>query len=222
MSITVIDQAGYYTPTDLAEVVGAIQHQITSHVGPLTGYGFRSVHVGTTAKGGWPVYILQNPDVAGALGYHDLDPNGQPYGRVFVEPTVQAGVSVSSVLSHEIVEAYCDPDANLWADRQNGVSVAFEACDPVEASSYEINGVEVSNFVTRAWFDPTLKSGRFDYLEHLSAPLTLEKGGYEILMTDGKVSQSFGDDYPDWRLALKSAPQPSRTRWRGVRTLVDG
>ena len=200
----------------------ALAHQLRYHVqasyratsAPVIYYG---PHDGLVPAGAWPIYILDDPDVAGALGYHDVDPQGRPYGRVFVKPSEDNGISVSSVLSHEVIEAFVDPWANLWADGVHGSSIAFEACDPVESSSYKINGVEVSNFVTRDWFDPQSSSGRYDWLKHLAAPMTLEAGGYEIVMRDGAVSQKFADDYPAWRLALKQAPQPSRTLWRTVR-----
>lgn len=227
--IAIVDQSsGWQGPTG-PQITAALWTQLRYHVEPA--YELVAPHVtffGRDATlipdGAWPIYILDDPDVADALGYHDVDPQGHPYGRVFVKPTEAAGVTVSSVLSHEVVEAAVDAWTNLWADRGTGTSVAYEACDPVEASSYRLNGlgavVEVSNFVTRAWFDPADKSGRYDFLRHLHAPLTLEKDGYVVLMRDGKVSQVFGSEYPEWRRRLKLTPQPSRTRWRAV--AVDG
>lgn len=170
--------------------------------------------------GAWPIVILDEPDIADALGYHDLDPNGQPYGRVFATPARDAKVSLSSVISHEVVEAIVDPYANLWADTFHGTSYAFEACDPVESDSYMINGVEVSNFVTRAWFDPNEPVGPFDHMHKLTAPLSMSSGGYLIKMVEGKIANVFGARYPEWRKELKHAPQPSRTAWRAVRQLV--
>ena len=61
--------------------------------------------------------------------------------------------SVSSVMSHEVLEMYIDPNCNLWANDGKGSAYSFEVCDPVEAPSYTVNGVSVSNFVTPSWFD---------------------------------------------------------------------
>jgi hypothetical protein len=224
--IAVIDQSGH-TGWDTAAgktVCAALARQLREHVQPAYRIVASPVNWYTDPKQvpakAWPIYLLDTPDVADALGYHDVDPQGKPYGRVFVKPTKQAGAPLSSVLSHEVVEALVDPDANLWSDAPTGVSVAFEACDPVEDSGYQIDGVDVSNFVTRAWFDVANRSGPYDYLHHLSKPRTLEKGGYQILMHDGKVTQQMGMFYPEWRLALKRSPQPSRTVWREVRELL--
>jgi hypothetical protein len=199
--IAVVDATGAsgWTDADAREICAALAHQLGYHVQQ----SYRAVATpvkwyttGFFPLSAWPVYILKDSDEAGALGYHDLDPAGRPYGRVFSAPTDAAGVSLSSVVSHEVVEAFVDPWANLWADGAGGVSVAFEACDPVEASTYEIAGVEVSNFVTRAWFDQNDKVGPFDHLNHLSRPRMLEKGGYEILMHDGRVTQQFAETDP--------------------------
>jgi len=60
------------------------------------------------------------------------------------------GNSVSVALSHEVIEAFVDPDLNLWAEDEEGTLWAYEACDPVEAGSYQIRiagePVYVSNF----------------------------------------------------------------------------
>jgi hypothetical protein len=225
--IAIIDvaHASGWNDTQGMAVCAALQHQISYDVQHSYRASSTAVnwHGGGAVPGGaWPIYILTDPDTAGALGYHDLDPLGTPYGRVFTKPTKAAGVSLSSVLSHETIEAFIDPWANLWADGLGGESVAFEACDPVEASSYTVFGVEVSNFVTRAWFDVNDKVGPFDHLHHLSKPRTLEKGGYEIIMSDGTVTQRFADVPPDvWRQELKHTPQPSRTEWREVRVYFE-
>jgi hypothetical protein len=54
---------------------------------------------------------------------------------------------------------------------------ALEVADPVEASSYTIDGIEVSNFVTPNWFRLGAP-GPYDYLNKLSAPTTALDGGY--------------------------------------------
>ena len=97
----------------------------------------------------------------GVLGYHTEDPGGKLWGVVAAKPELDNGGkattgnwSVSSVLSHEVLEMYIDPNCNLWANDGHGKAYSFEVCDPVEAPTYPVNGVSVSNFVTPAWFDP--------------------------------------------------------------------
>jgi hypothetical protein len=149
----------------------------------------RGVPVGSV-----PLLIVDNPDVANALGYHDVDPRGMPYGRVFVDPVLDNGgsalgdkgdpsLSVSAVLSHEVLEWWYDPACNDWADRGR-TSVAKELCDPVEADWYRIDGVAVSNYVLPAWFNPLDKVGPFDRLGKLTKPVHDDQG--RLLDRDGR------------------------------------
>lgn len=39
----------------------------------------------------WPIYILDNSDVSGALGYHTETNTGRPLGRVFAKTAAQYG-----------------------------------------------------------------------------------------------------------------------------------
>lgn len=212
------------------QVAAALSHQLHYHVAPA--YRKQATPVVWCGKnaapvGSWPIVALPKPDVQGALGYHDVDPNGLPYGRIFPSVCAQAHVTVESVFSHEVIEADVDPFANDWSDMGTSC-VAHEASDPVQNSSYEINGIEVSNFVTRLWFDSQAKSGTFDYLKHLTHPLQVETGGYLILMKDGAVSQKFGDGLDPSTMSGQTAYRqqtsglyaPSRSEWRSIRAAV--
>lgn len=159
------------------------------------------------------VVILDDADQADALGYHDQTPDGRPYGRVFASPTLKNGGtlitgpdSVSCTLSHELLELWADPNVNAWFDNAKEESFAFELCDPVEADSYEIkvhgyHPVSVSNFVLPPYFDsvPQATDVKFDYLGKLKAPFTMTAGGYLIKRVNGKVTNVFGKDYPEWK-----------------------
>jgi hypothetical protein len=167
---------------------------------------------------------------AGVLGYHTESAGGILWGIVAAKPELDNGGkvltgdwSVSSVLSHEVLEMYVDPYCNLWANNDGGSVYSFEVCDPVEAPTYEVGGVSVSNFVTPAWFDPlSVGAGaapspagtvNFDHLGLLKAPFTIVKGGYVVYSTAGKAQQKFGDEFPQWRRDMKSGVM-SRTRCR--------
>lgn len=226
--IVIIDQSKHsgYDDTALAALKTALQTQITKNAAPA--WHRRTMTVVTTRTAtvadhdDWPIYLLDSPDVANALGYHDVDPQGRPYGRVFVDPTRSAGVSLSSVISHEVLEAFGDSDVNFWGDSGRGVAVALELCDPVENSVYQIDGVKLSNFVLPAWFNPYVPAGtKVDFLAHLHHPYQLESGGYKITMVEGRIGQVFADGYPEWKKALKRTEQPSRTVWREVHEFAD-
>ncbi len=138
------------------------------------------------------IVILENEKNAKALGYHHETPKGRRYGRVFTKPVLEDGGSVfqsedsvSVVLSHEVIEAFIDPDINLWAEGRSGEMWAYEACDPVQEDGYRIRAdrtfVYVSNFVLPTWFDlQNPKGTRFDYMNLIKKPFRMTSGGYAI------------------------------------------
>ena len=171
----------------------------------------------------------------GVLGYHTEDEGGKLWGIVATNPSLENGAktltgdwSVSSILSHEILEMYIDPNCNLWATDNNGQIVSFEVCDPVEGPTYAVNNVSVANFVTPAYFDPLAATNgktKFDKLGSLKQPFTLLQDGYYIYATSGKEQQKQGaamlggDNLPKWR---QSAKEGFFARTRRRRDLLGG
>jgi hypothetical protein len=174
----------------------------------------------------WIINILDNSTQAGALGYHDDSATGTVEAFVFAEPVLtNAGVvlydptntqnvSVSSVFSHECMEAFVDPYANgfsLGPQISQGNLYAQEAADPVQGDSYAINvggtNVSMSNFIFPSWLNPSATSVLnmpFDYLKKLTAPFTMDAGGYMIVATmsnEGQLTSRsvFGEKVPEWR-----------------------
>lgn len=129
---------------------------------------------------------FQTPDQPGAAGYHATDPNGRPYGKVFLDDaeTMSGGPRAASVIaSHEGCEMTLDPTANLFAARMDGTLDAYEASDAVEDTTYTAtNGIEVSNFLYPAAFDPGA-SGPYDKLGALQNQYDTTSGGYRITGT---------------------------------------
>lgn len=148
------------------------------------------------------------------------------WGVVAAQPEVANGGqvltgdwSVSSTLSHEVLEMFVDPNCNLWANNGQGSAYALEVCDPVEAPTYTVNGVSVSNFVTPSWFDPLAPAGaQFDKLGELTAGFTILPGGYMTYQSGNKEQQQWGTAYPPWRKAMKSGPW-ARTQQRVIQAL---
>src|SRR5215475_4837639 len=108
-------------------------------------------------QGWWQIVIIDNPDQAGALGYHELSSIGTPLGKVFAKLDIESGSSWTATLSHELLEMLADPWINWCAVGADSRIYALEVCDAVENDKlgYEIDGVLVSDFVTPAWFEPT-------------------------------------------------------------------
>lgn len=198
IKISIVNQSTAFKDADLPALAQALQIQVTRDFFPAWGvqaqlYWTPSGHHPTADH--WVVALLDNADVAGALGYHDITPAGQPLGKVFVKTTLQDGGMVSVTTSHELLEMLGDPDINLTAELDDASGApskfyAYEVGDPVEADAdgYDISvpanvtggpaTVHVSDFVLPAWFEGFRKTGPFDFMGHLKAPFTLNPGGY--------------------------------------------
>lgn len=236
--ISVINQSRRIADQDVAQMTLAVGKQLAEHVAPFYGLVPALEFVkqgGSPSPGACPCYVVDEPDVDGALGYHDEDGRGIAYIKVFVDPTLDNGGTVlvgpnavSVTLSHEVLELTGDAPANKWVDGPNGYDFAYELCDAVEGDVYEVGGVSVSNFVLQAFFDPRAEAGsKFDFLGKLRAPFTMTPGGYQITRTEpGRISQifaharcmevaagvavHFGSEFPEWKRAAKLAKAEAR------------
>lgn len=219
-------KSSHLSNADAVKIAGAVSRQLRLHFAPTwnrttPGVAFVAdeAHL---LPGQFPIYFFDNADVAGALGYHDVTPAGLPYGRVFVETvlinngTISTGSnSVSVCASHEALELAGDEYCNQYAQANDGYSYAIELGDPVENDSYVMNGtdISVSNFVLPDFFNQTPEDGaHFDYMGRLSAPFQMTAGGYLIRMKDGKITQVFGENYPEWKLPGKQHPAARSAR----------
>ena len=130
------------------------------------------------ARGWWEISVLDNPDQAGALGYHELTSQGNPLGKVFAGLDMQSGSSWTVTLSHELLEMLADPWINWCAQGSDGKIYALEVCDAVEADElgYQIDDVLVSDFITPAWFEAT-QADCVDFKRRILKPLQLAAEG---------------------------------------------
>jgi hypothetical protein len=112
-------------------------------------------------------------DDTDALGYHDLHFSGIPFGFVFTEISREMGEPWQVTLSHEGLELIADAEVNRLImgphpdPKEKGRLVFhwYEMCDAVQAESYEIHGVPVSNFVLPLYFTVDSEPGsRNDFL----------------------------------------------------------
>ena len=219
--IAILNQSTVVQNSDVKLIAAAIDKQLRKHFGPAWGASGWSCaayvsNPGAVPASAYQLVILDDADQAGALGYHDVDPNGKPYAKVFAKTVLDNGGdiyasanSVSVTCSHEALEIAGDPPAAYWASMPDGNLVALELCDPVEVDAYAISvglfpkAVMVSNFALPAYFDGSESGAKYDYLGTLTAPFTMSPGGYQIVMSGGTVSQKFGAAYPKWKKAGK-------------------
>lgn len=232
MLIAILNQSTLVSDEDAATMTQAIAAQVRLDVAPLWDRAPAAVIFYTDSKDvpvaahGIALVDTIKDQPKGVLGYHTEDQGGKLWGVVAAQPELENGGtattgdwSVSSVLSHEVLEMYIDPNCNLWANDGQGKAYSFEVCDPVEAPSYVVNGVSVSNFVTPAWFDPLSDhaTAQYDKLGKLHAPFSILKGGYVVYESAGAEHQKFGENFPDWRKQMKSG-KLARTRRRLMQT----
>lgn len=224
MQIAVVNQSTLVSDEQAAAMAAAIEHQLRADFCPAwgrapVGVGFYSAATGVPA-GAHGIALVDTIEDApqGVLGYHTEDARGQ-WGTVACKPELDSGAqvltgdwAVSSVLSHEVLELAGDPSCSFWASAGRR-AYCLEVCDPVEAPTYEVQGVAVSNFVLPAWFDPQAETGPFDRLGLLPGPFSILPGGYVVYTSQGREHQEFGEQMPAWRKAMKSGPA-ARTRYR--------
>ncbi len=165
---------------DAQEAIRAVNRQVTedfasvwgsAHTLRLHAPSFDPAHPDSLAeesiRGEGVIYLVDEATLPGALGYHDLNTRAVPVGFVFVTDPNDWTVT----LSHEVLELIMDPTVNIFVpgpDPRNPSNIVlhtYEVCDAVERSSYEIDRVRVSNFLTKSYFTIGEETGtRNDFL----------------------------------------------------------
>lgn len=212
--IDIIDQSDYGHKYDWAKMAHAIQTQIRYDVAQVWGVGNSATVkvVDANVPGHWPVYLLNDSDVDGALGYHETDPNVPtlPVGKIFVGTDEQYGLSPTVTTSHECLEIIGDPMAQYTFQATDSQFWVVELCDAVEADElgYELEGVQLSDFVTPMWFYGG--PGPFSYRKSVTRFRKLARGGYQAY---------FDTNTKQWtQITADSAPGvTSRAHTMGVR-----
>lgn len=186
-SIVIVNLCPSIGETEVLHAAAALQLQVHRDFSlpPPNGWGVscnvRAASAAAPVRADeWQLLLLGAPDQPGALGDHDRTANGLPLMRVFPLLDAQDGVSWTSTASHEILETLADPECCRAAQAPDGRFYALEVCDAVEALSYKIHGVEVSDFVTPAYFEPpkAWRTCMMDFMHAVSAPFKILPGGY--------------------------------------------
>ncbi len=180
---------------DFGDLIAAMQEYVDKHVAPIWATPAKLFKSSGFVAGAWAMVFLDDADAPGALAYHDLTPDGLPQSKVFVKTTLANGDLVSVSASHELVEMLVDPAINMMTTGPDPKAVyAYESADPVEALSFNVRGIPMSDFITPAYFEVFRKprSVRFDYMNKVKRPFEILAGGYQIVFKNGKWSQVFG------------------------------
>ncbi|HEU4874199.1 MAG TPA: hypothetical protein VFT44_13960 [Pyrinomonadaceae bacterium] len=183
MIISVINHTnGKVSDEELQDAIRAVNRQIAHDFEPYWSVGAALRLEGRSTetpdkmqlqdmRGDSVLYLWDRVDVDDALGYHDANHRGIPFGFVFTELSEKLGEKWTVTLSHEALELIADPEVNLLvagphpADPKKTVFHWYEMCDAVQADSYKVDGVEVSNFLLPLYFTGEDEfEGRNDFL----------------------------------------------------------
>ncbi|WP_160143645.1 hypothetical protein [Chryseolinea soli] len=198
MIISIINHSnGKVSDAELQTVIRAINRQIKEDFEPYWSLSATVRLEGRSSKnpdtqraidmrGDAVIYLWDKADVEDAIGYHDLNNRGIPFGFVFLDIARQLGEAWSVTLSHEVMELIGDPEVNLLVAGphpnpkvKRTVFHWYEMCDAVQSERYKIDGIEVSNFLLPLYFTSTDEfAGRNDFMG------TVNK--------DGSTLKSFG------------------------------
>src|SRR2546422_6569480 len=153
-------------------LLAVLQKFVDQYFVPVWGTPARLVRTTGFRKGAWVLAFLDRADVANALGYHDLTPDGLPLSKVFVKSTINVGQKVRVTACHELAERLVDPAINLAAAGPGNAFYAYETADAVEEAEFTIDGGAMSDFVYPAWFEASPKAGSaaFDYAKRVDGP----------------------------------------------------
>jgi hypothetical protein len=190
IKISVLNESTVVSDKEIEDAMPAFQTQVSRDFAKVWGVDadLKFIPKGSNADpGSWWIGVFDDSDQAGALGYHDLTPEGLPLGKVFAGTDKKYGYQWTVTFSHELLEMLGDPDINLTAlvqkDDTTGTMYAYEVCDACEAdeNGYKINNVLVSDFVYPSWFESFWKkdSGtQFDQMKKIHTQFELLPGGY--------------------------------------------
>jgi hypothetical protein len=184
--IGIVSDSAQLDVAQVSRTSAAIQKQVTRDFGPIwdidaTVDAFSSLE--DVPPGYWRVNIRDDVhDTRGVKGVH-YDDAGQPFALVqFTDSETW-----SIYASHECLEILADPSLNqLVAStsliaNQDRVEYLVEVCDPCQdpAFSYPVNGIQLSDFYTPQFFDPTPAQGaRYSFGGALTSPRQVLEGGY--------------------------------------------
>jgi hypothetical protein len=184
---------------DVQSTIRAINQQISQDFEPYWFMGARLRLEGRASDKPMPqspeelrgdaiIYLWDQTDVPNALGYHEANNRGIPYGFIFMELAAKLGEAWSVTLSHEALELIGDAYTNQFAagphpdPKQKGRIVFhwYEMCDAVQADTYQIDSIAVSDFVLPPYFAGGSQPGaRNDFLgSGQLAPFGISPGGY--------------------------------------------
>jgi len=195
MLISVINLTeGAIPDAQLHRAIRAVNRQLREDFEPYWSFGGELRLEGKAGKnkrfdqadmrGDAVLYLRGVARIRDAEGFHEAHFSGIPYSFVFLELSKKLKEDWTVTLSHEALELVGDPEANLLVQGphpehpKRQVFHWFEMCDAVQAETYGVDGIEVSNFVLPLYFTSSAeRGGRNDFLGVKHRGKTLQSFG---------------------------------------------
>lgn len=210
-TIACINKATHALGIDFSSLVSALQEYVDDHLAPVWGTPAKLVKATKPRRGAWTMMFVdtandvRNPyrkDLKKILGKNAADKfdsyhlfKRRPIALVFVKTVLtgrsrlSTGDRISIAASHELAEMLVDPGNNLWCAYGKGQFYAYEVCDAVESKHFQVQELEVSNFVYPTFFERfhKPKSVQFDHMKVVKRPFQILKDGYAPVRKAGKL-----------------------------------
>ncbi len=200
--VGLVDTTGEVDNQEMAAVAAALNVQVTRDLPQYWPVNASVAYLPdhrVIPQGVWPVQIVKSLP-PGEGGFH-MTRHNQPYAKVIYTPGSHEWTLDAS---HETIEMLVDPNGNRLQtstsieiqgdeirDGTGRFEYLVEACDPCETddSSYQIDGIRVSDFITPHFYDPHPTPGvRYSFNGTITRPRQILKGGY-ISWTDPVTSE---------------------------------
>jgi hypothetical protein len=205
--LRMVNKSTVVKPAEFESAVRRMNDVIDHQLGPAWGVYAELCTAGSARPGQEAIYLVDDGNMADALGYHDLLTEWEtPVGFAFAKTALDAGVPWTVPLSHECWEQLVNPwliaRAMVLFQKQRACMIV-ECADPVEEDHIVLGGQHFSDFVTPAWFGAgNTGTAKLDVLDLVKVPLELRPGGY--------ISYSL--DLQRWQQSFSQDRQPSEFR----------
>jgi hypothetical protein len=186
IEVALVSETSKLTFSEVKKVASVLQKQIDRDLGPIWSVkahlkAFEKL--GDVPKNDWPIIVKEDVSVPGALGIH-LDKDGIPFSLV----TYGGEISWSLIASRECLQMLVDPFGNRLVkvpspdpkDNRKVVEMLVEVAGPVGSESYQLEGIQVSDFVTPSYYNVPIDGdgGRYSFTGAVKRPMEVLKGGY--------------------------------------------
>jgi hypothetical protein len=230
--IALVDDTHSLGSAYLGQLAGALNEAIHDDFVPIWR---QSGSVGVVDKPGpmqWACHIKKTLDEPGALGYHTNLKNNQPIIYVMLQSPEETAITVA----HEVFETLADPygsrphsarvpqgidfhEVGLRRESQH-VHYLLEVCDPCEATSYEVGGLPISDFLRPSYYRTNPGVGlAYSFAGGVTEPREVADGGYvSFSRDDGEWFQVFNQG---GSLQLEDIGRFDRAQFGSLREFTD-